>query len=359
MKTVLLLVLLFPVAAFSQITVTSADFSDGGDGTWMSTTIDPLIDYSTTGPNVSWDFSNLQYQSQDYKEYFDLSSASVFVNFIFGAFANSSYQATNFASSTAIPVAQITTFLPVTITDIFQFSKNSSSAITSVGYAISVDGNEIPFKSDTIEKRYALPLNFGDSYASRGYSNIDLNPIYNGIWRQHRSRQSEVDGWGSITTPHGTFDALRVRHFIEESDSIFMDLGGFSTWIPLPIPDSYVYEWWANGLNEPVLRISTSLFGGNQTPTTIEYLDDYQGAGAGIEELTTAIQVFPNPTLDFLNIEGIDQAAYNVLSMDGKLLLEGSANGNAQIDVRSLNAGSYVLLLNSGNSIQSYSFVKK
>lgn len=359
MKTSLLLVLLFPLAAFSQITISTADFSDGGDGTWMSTTADPLIDYTTTGPNVTWDFSGLQSQSQEYKEYFDLSAASVFVNFIFGTFANVNYQATNFASSTAIPVDQITSFLPVTITDIFQFSKNSSSAINSVGYAISVDGNEIPFKSDTIETRYALPLNYGDSYDSRGYSNIDLNPIYNGIWRQHRSRQSEVDGWGSITTPYGTFDALRVRHFIEESDSIFMDIGGFALWLPLPIPDSYVYEWWTNGEKEPVLRISTSLFGGNQTPTTIEYLDVYTGPGAGIEELAAEVQLFPNPTVDFLNLEGVEQAVYNIISMDGKVQLEGSTIGNTQIDVRSLNAGSYILLLNSGISIQSLNFVKK
>lgn len=359
MKTSLLLGLLFPIAAFSQITINSADFSDGGDGTWMSTTADPQIDFATTGPNVTWDYSNLAFQTQEYKEYFDLSGASVLVNFIFGAFANVNYQATNFASSTAIPVDQITQFLPVTITDIFQFSKNSSSAINSVGYAISVDGNELPFKSDTIETRYALPMNFGDTYESRGYSNIDLNPIYNGIWRQHRVRQSEVDGWGSITTPFGTFDALRVRHYIQESDSIYFDLGGFATWIPLPIPDSYIYEWWTNGEKEPVLRISTSLFGGNETPTTIEYIDEYQGPGAGIGELAAEIHVFPNPTVDFLNIEGLDQAVYNILSMDGKLQLEGSTSGNAQIDVRSLNAGSYVLLLNSGKSIQSFSFVKK
>ncbi len=358
MKTFLALAAAIPFSLFGQITLTVSDFSDANDATWVSTAIDPFIDYSTTGPNTTWDFSSLTFQSQDNKEYFDLSGASALVTFTFGQFASAAYQATNYASSTAIPVDQITSFLPVTITDIYQFSKNSSSAIKSVGFALSINGTEIPFKSDTIETRYALPLNYGDTYSSVGYTDLDMNPIYNGIWRQHINRDSEVDGWGSVTTPHGTYNALRVRHLIQEYDSIYMDFSGLGTWIPLPVPDRYEYEWWANGMKEPVLRITTNVILGNETPTTIEYIDDYQ-SGAGLNELEQHLSVYPNPTTDEIHIEGISNYVYNILSADGKIVMNGESAGDVTVDVRSLAPGAYKLVVNAGGRFESISIVKK
>lgn len=346
----------FPLCLFGQISLDVNDFSDGGDVTWISTATDPLVDYSTTGANTTWDYSSLTYQGQDPKEYFDMSGVSTFVNFIFGPFANAAYQATNYTSSTAIPVDQITSFLPITIEDIFQFSKNSSSKITSVGFALSIDGNEVPFKSDTIETRYTLPLNYGDSYTSRGYTNLDMNPFYNGIWRQHRYRQSEVDGWGSVTTPYGTFDALRVRHLIEESDSIFMEIAGNSFWIPLPVPDRYEYEWWTNGQKEPVLKITTSMVLGSETVTGIEYLDEYH-SGVGLEELDVEVSVYPNPAVDLLHVEGAGSFRYQVVSADGALVAAGESEGT--VDVSPLSAGNYLLLIHNGKELRTLNFIRK
>ena len=69
---------------------------------------------------------------------------------------------------------------------IYQFSKKTTDSITSIGYAVSVSGTEVPFKSDTIETRYKFPLNYGDQYSSRGYSLMDLNPVYNGVLKQRQ-----------------------------------------------------------------------------------------------------------------------------------------------------------------------------
>lgn len=357
MNKTLLLALLAPFGLLGQISVTSADFADGGESYWVSTALDPLVDFTSTGTNYVWDYSNLQMQSQKFKEYFNVSNGSILVNFMFGSFANSAYQATNYASSTDIPLDQITSFLPVTITDMFLFSKNSSSAVKSVGYAISINGTEVPFKSDTIETRYALPLDYGDTYNSRGYTNLDMNPIYNGIWRQHRYRESEVDGWGSITTPYGTFDALRVKHLIQENDSLFMEIGGFPVWVPLPIPDSYIYEWWATGKKEPVLRITTTSFAGTETPTAIEYLDEY--AGIGLEEKQLTVKVYPNPATDLLTVEGKGSIAYSIVSVAGELMSTGSLSGDGTIDVSQLSPGSYMLVMRTEHGFETHNFVRQ
>lgn len=357
MNKTLLLLFFAPLGLFGQITVTKTDFSDGANSSWISVATDPMIDFSSTGANYTWDYSGLQMQSQKFREYFETSSASFLVNFVFGPFVNPAYQATNFTSSTDIPVDQLSSFLPVNITDIYLFSKNSNSAINSVGYAISIDGTEVPFKSDTIETRYALPLNYGDTYTSRGYTNLDMNPIYNGIWRQHRYRESEVDGWGSITTPYGTFDALRVKHLIQEDDSLYLEVGGFPLWLPLPIPDSYIYEWWTNGMNEPILRITTSSIVGNETVTGVEYLDEY--AGVGLEEKVLSTKIYPNPATDILKVEGQGSIVYTIVSSNGEVLDQGAFVGSSSIRVDSLSPGSYTLVMKTERGIETQIFVRQ
>ena len=359
MKLILLLIITLPFFCISQITVSNSDFSDGGDNIWMSDVSDSGIDFSTTGQNIMWDFSGMISTGQTQKEYFTLSNSSTLVQFLFGTFAAAQHQATNFVSSDALPLDQIPTgVLPVTISDIRQFSKNSNNSITSIGLTISIDGNEIPFKSDTIETRYQFPLNYGNMYSSRGYTEIDLNPATNAIWRQYRQRSSTVDGWGSITTPYGTFEALRIDHYIQEVDSIMIEIFGNATWIPLAIPDSHQYEWIANGEKEPILRITTSLVGGNETVTSIEYRDNEI---VGLNELENNFSIFPNPTHSDLTISGIQQnTTYSILSIDGKEVSSGQVSEvNNQINVQNIASGSYQLILQSEGRSINLPFLKK
>lgn len=362
MKSLLLLfVTAIPVLTFSQITLTNSDFSDGGDTALVSLATDLTIDYASTGTNFTWDFSNLTHDSQEIKDYSDMSNISFLVNITFGAFAGANYQATNYASSSAIPLDQIGGFLPVNISDVVLFSKNSTSEINSVGYGVTVEGTEIPFKSDTIETRYELPLNYGDSYTSRGYSNLDMNPVYNGIWRQYRQRSSVVDGWGSITTPYGTFDALRIDHTITETDSIFIDAFGAGFWVELPIPDSHDYEWWTNGQKEPILKITVSNVLGNETVTAIEYRDIYRGADAGLAENELNIAVYPNPVMEALHIEGAKiGSSYSIVSAKGDVVAEGICDSNnTSVSVAHLEQGAYQVVVLSGVSLSTELFIKK
>ena len=362
MRRALFLINFIPLIGISQITLLSTDFADSADTVRMSVTVDPLIDFSSTGANSSWDFSNLIPTSQLLRDYKDLSSASFFVNFMYGPSAPLVYQATNYLSSSALPLDQLSTFLPVTISDVYQFSKNASNSITSVGLSINVDGNEVPFRSDTIESRYELPLNFGNTYNSRGYTNLDMNPFYNAIWRQYRQRYSTVDGWGTIVTPYGSFDALRIDHFITETDSIYFEASGFPLAIELPIPDSHIYEWWANGEKEPVLRITTIIQGSNETVTNIEYRDIYRGLDAGLSKNLIDHTVFPNPVINELNISGLNQGPTNylVISTEGKIILKGfiSAENNS-IDVSDLASGNYQFVLVQNGIAYSNAFLKR
>ena len=358
MKFIFSLIVLFPYLITAQITVTSSDFADGGDITYMTNATDLSIDFTTTGASQVWDFSNLILDNQTIRNYQPISSASTFIQFVFGTFAPSDYQATNSLPSNAIPLDQVSGFLPIEITDVNQYTKNGNDSITSVGLSVVVSGTEVPFKSDTIETKYKFPMNYGDSYSSRGYSKLDMNPIYDGVWIQYRQRESTVDGWGSITTPYGTFDALRIDHFIQERDSLMFEFSGFPIAVELPIPDSHIYEWITTGEKEPILRITTSDVNGTVTVTGIEYKDD--NLSVGVNELSESFSIYPNPSCDFIQVKGIaSQSSYSIFDIKGRNVQTGVVSSeNEQLDVSKFKNGTYRLVINLKGSIQINSFVK-
>ena len=349
MRFALLLALLFSGMTYGQIQVTQSDFADGDDTVRMSIATDPAIDYASTGTNYTWDFSGLVADEQVLKSFYTIDQGSALMGFIFGIFAPTVYQGTNFTETDAIPLDQLGGFLPISISNMNIVSKIDASEVNSLGYSMVVEGTEIPFKSDTIETRYELPIDYGNVYTSNGYTNLDLNPIQDAAWIQYRDRSSNVDGWGSITTPYGTFDALRIRHDITEVDSLY--IGTFGTWIELPIPPSVIYEWWANGELEPILRITTSDILGAMTVTKIEYKDIYLGLDAGIEEQTLTIGVYPNPTQDVITLEGVNKgASFAIVDANGKTIDSGVISTSTHIlDIHDFPTGRYNVIIRSEN----------
>lgn len=364
MKKILLpITLIIYSINFAQITLAPSDFATGGDTVRMSQANDDGFDYISTGPGFVWDFSTLVPVSQSLKDFRSMVGAPAFLNFIFGTFAPLKYQASYFIESTAIPIDQLTSFLPVSIEDLFQFSRINADSVTSIGYSMIVDGNDVPFKSDTIEKRYDFPVDYGNSHFSRGYTKVDFNPMLDAKWNQHRTRTTTVDGHGIITTPFGVFNTLRIKHDITEIDSLYAVwpfVGG--SWVAIPVPPSHEYEWWTNGEMEPILKITTSEVGGNETVTAIEYRDIYRGMDAGLEELAVEFSIFPNPVQNELNITTFEKIkSIRIVDMHGAIILEKLVNNETSvtIDVDQLSKGSYQIQVIAGSKTGFKTFIKR
>lgn len=356
-------IVLLSLATQAQIQLVKADFATGGDTVRMSQANDNGYDVTLTGAAYTWDYSDLTPTGQVLKDFRPMSSAPMFVQFIYGSFAAAKYQASYYIESTALPIAQITSFLPVSIENIYQYSKRSDDSLTSLGFAMSVNGTDVPFKSDTIETRYDFPLDFGNTHFSRGYTLIDFNPILDAVWNQHRTRTTTVDGYGSITTPYGTFDALRIKHDITETDSIYYTFPFIgATWVPIPMPASHEYEWWTNGQKEPILRITTNEFGGNETITAIEYRDNFDAALAGIEEESLNFSIYPNPVSNELVIDGTENVnSIQVIDVKGSVVYSKLINEENQlkIDVSLFAPGTYQIVFTTDTHTSLKTFVKK
>ena len=135
-------VFLWSFNGIGQITITNLDFATAGDDVILSTTTDMGIDYSSTGINHVWDFSGLVPESQIGVSYNGMSGVSFLVNVIFGSFAASQYQATYFVANNDLPIDQLGAFLPVNVTDIYQFSKKNCLSLSNSKIHIRIELNQ-------------------------------------------------------------------------------------------------------------------------------------------------------------------------------------------------------------------------
>ncbi len=159
-----------------------------------------------------------------------------------------------------------------------------------------------------------------------------------------------VDAWGSVTTPLGTFNAVRVTQLQNVTVSGFAVVGT-------------VQSWWVNGYATPILQrqsISAPALGINETGGT--YL--VRRTVATEEWGATVANAYPNPTmkgvtLDF-SVEKAQQIAFQVTNLLGQTVVSEQPNFFSQgnhsqyISLDGLANGLYMLnVLNGKNEIIS------
>jgi hypothetical protein len=361
MKTLILSLFLVSVGTlFSQITLQVNDFATANDTVRMSLANPFTIDLQNTGANAVWDFSQLSAQSQTLIDYNPIGFGSLLIIATYGPIASTPYKATYFNLTNDLPLDQFSAFLPIELSNLSQYTRRTSSEINSIGYSIDVQGQGVPFKSDTIETRYALPLQFNDTYTSRGYTYIDLNPATDIKFIQHRERNSVVDGWGTLTTPLGTFQALRIRHDITENDSIYQTFFGTGSWIAPPGFVTTEYEWWTTGKKEFLVRATVGGFGQNQGAATIEYQDIYLGLDASIDEPTSKIEFYPNPAADWCFFKSTTPFdSIEIYNLNGQVV---ARHENAALqgffDISALQTGTYTIHVHTSKGVLHKKLVK-
>jgi hypothetical protein len=344
----------FVGSTIAQITISNNDLPTTGTSVIMSNAQNnPTIDIATTGAAQTWDYSSLAYNNQDTWVHNNISGLGLFAQFSFGFVAPTKYKASYYRPSTTIPVAQITSFLPITIDSIFAFTRATVDSIATVGYGLRVQGNTVGFRSDSIEKNYDLTATYGNTWASKVKTNFDFNPFVTARFLQRRTRNSIVDGYGSITTPYGTFNAIRIKHSITERDSLFYKDTVFNIpvnlKVPINLPPSFEYEWRAIGKREAVLRIKTSLIAGNETVTGIEYLDSLHYNVGLKNDKTFELSIYPNPVINEINAFcEQEMKTVQLYDLNGKILLSRNVNQKQlNLDLSNFQSGIYFIEISS------------
>jgi hypothetical protein len=285
--TILSLFLIYIFSSEAQITITSADMPNAGDSIQLSVTNTiGTIDATLTGANYNWDYSTLTYTSQRVDKFDSPLSFPLVFAILFNPF-NCSYGREN----RAITAPTIPT---VTITNAYDFLKESSSALKQVGGGLTVNGTPIPFNYTPNDYIYRFPLNFGNIDSSDYQYNLTIPTI--GYYGETGHRVNVVDGWGTLLTPFNTFNTVRVKSVITSKDTLNYTSFGFG--VNIPRPTRIEYKWLANGKQIPVLEIDENIVGGTPTITNVQYQDSVHST-VGInthQNSVSEMDVFPNPS---------------------------------------------------------------
>ncbi|MBN1197701.1 MAG: hypothetical protein JXA23_00015, partial [Bacteroidales bacterium] len=239
---------------WAQIVIDQSDMPKAGDTLRVSLTTSIPGNYSQTGNGITWDFSMLQPMNQRVDTFVDASVTpqEYWVYFIPGLISNLASPKGNSEFFPGVPVSQT-----------YIFYKNSIEAFVDNGFAFKIQGYAFPVRYDIPDKYYVFPLDTNATWASTSDFAFQFPGLF--FFSTHRVRSSFVDGWGTVITPFGSFQSLRIRSDLVQHDSIFIDSLGFGIGLTRNVTE---YKWLAENRGIPVLQINTE-----GLLTTATYLD--------------------------------------------------------------------------------------
>jgi len=144
---------------------------------------------------------------------------------------------------------------------------------------------------------YRFPISYGNAAdVSNSLLTTPAALASSGYFSQQRRRTSQPDAWGTLTTPFGTFQTVRLVTTLADHDSIAF---GGTPGQGLDLPLVRTYQWLAKGVHVPVLAITTTTVAGNEVVASVEYRDVFRRfvrlatLGAAPDAAPSA---YPNPS---------------------------------------------------------------
>jgi hypothetical protein len=340
---------------FSQITITNADMPGVGDTFRLSNTVSTgSIDFTLTGENYNWDFVSLSVIYQSVDTFVSVLSTPLVYQLVFFY---------PIYATLAQPLPDFDLIPGVTVNEAYNYFKGSNSAFTLAGYAFTVNSIPLPIRYDNPDRFYQFPLHYGNVDSSASAFTLDLPDV--AYITTSRQRRNTADGWGTLTTPYGVFETLRLKSEVTEYDSVYVD----SLNMGVPVNRSYAeYKWLANGYGIPLLQVTQE-----GALITVQYIDSVRSvtAIADIQIDSKRMDLFPNPCSTLLNvrfdldrpgpvdIQIVNATGQNIWGREYPYLPEGE--NRITISVKDLNVpyGMLFLVLHHGHSMEVKGFVKE
>ncbi|MCB0756506.1 MAG: hypothetical protein KDB98_12980, partial [Flavobacteriales bacterium] len=287
-----LFLLTFVVAPFSgsaQITLESSDLTSIGDQILRYVDTIPAFGPGGDGPNQTWDFSAAVNDTLN-----NTSVVTVASTPFASTFASSTYSMTNDNSS-------------------YLYFTHDANSIETTGAAGDLLNN-----GDQIESPFSDPLTlhqfprtymstFDDTYAFVTEASGNGLPTPIPVYRVRLTHAGHVydttDAYGTLITPTGTYDALRVKSVDYTSDLLEYKLFQFSSWTEFgtTTDTSTTYSWHAK---EEMLAIAEFSFDSIGNPKRFVYSTVPPAVTTDVASADEhkGWKVFPQPAQDELFI---------------------------------------------------------
>lgn len=192
---------------------------------------------------------------------------------------------------------------------------------------------------------YVNPLieyKFPITYLQQFDDTYEFNSVSTAIGNTNETGQVSVtvDGYGTITTPKGTYsNVLRIKRMRSATQTIASS--------PTPITATYTNEsyQWVSQTDGMVFSFAINTFvlnGVTNVSKTVSYLDSTVLSTVDLDSKKATISIYPNPSADFIAIASKeDLKKITVSSLEGKTVITAGASRN--IDISKLPKGVYIL----------------
>jgi hypothetical protein len=342
----------------AQITLTDADMPHAGDSARYSVANQAfLLQAGSSGPNRMWDFSDLTSSSQYVNNFQTVSSTAFTYQLVFTLGPSASNVA--MADPNGINIPSQT---GVSLTDVYNFYKRSSSEFSQTGFGASVQGFPLPVAYSSKDKLYPLPLDYQSQSTSNYRYQIDIPTL--GYYGRVAERINEVDAYGTLKLPFGTFEVLRLKSILKATDSLALDT--FNLGFNIPYPDEIHYKYVAKNYGWPLLEITASDIFGLEVVTRAVYRDTLKKSSIGFSELPySSINIYPNPATELVMIKSellkTSDITYTLFDGCGRKIIEqfrsnqrpGTCIEALHLNSMNLSNGMYFIKIQTGDSKSS------
>ncbi|MBL4710283.1 MAG: T9SS type A sorting domain-containing protein [Flavobacteriales bacterium] len=344
-KILFFLCLSIGVNGFAQISINSTNMPQSGDTLRYSISVldsAVLSTYQNSGANLTWDFGSLVPRQQEVHEFVSSSQtpyASTVSNRIGLLYADtlslggfSIYEAYNFINNT---------------TSDFSIDYRGATAPTGLSFPFPSSIQLVGSYSDK-DEIFQFPLSYNDRDSST-FNFVYNNSLLGVYYGSSGYRINEVDAWGSLTTPYGTFNCIRVVTDMVSFDTVSATGQNFG--IPSHTRE---YQWISDQIKIPALKLNGNVIAGAFIPTTIEYRDSVRNIVPILPTIalftadTTSVEV--NKELGFTNFS-IGSTSFQWDFTPATITYKSGSSTSRNISVSFQDTGRYdVRLIASGGT---------
>jgi hypothetical protein len=354
------------LSANSQISITGSNMPASGDTVRFSNAQSTSVgNYTVTGANYNWNFSTLIPTGQAIRKFQASTSTPYFFYFLPPQFGEKTLD--------SLPLPSLPLGFPsISIKNIYSFYRKTpiigtTTSFDAEGLGLSLSSIPVGATFTDNDELYNFPLNYLDKDSTTFNLTTPTSSLIPFTYKKRGYRITKADGWGTITTPYGTANCLRVITTQFSIDTIKINA--------LPAPFNKFgfpnyerkYQWLTLGEKIPYFEIIGTLVGTNFTPTQYRYRDVVR-TFVGIEEQNQqiALSVFPNPSANqfTLIIPQNNQAVTGTLTdLQGKIVLTQQFLKNNdivnqhQLNVSDLPKGIYILTLTTSLQKQNLKII--
>lgn len=346
----------------AQISITSANMPSSGDTIrYTSVRLSSVGNYTATGVNHTWLFDTVKATGQGLRSFKPGTSTPYSVMFGFSAYGEKTID------TVPIPNIPVSGIPSIKITDIYNFYSKTSSKFVTEGLGVKINGIPVPNFYSNEDELYFFSLDYQDRDSSSFRFSTITTTLIPFQYIKDGYRITEVDGYGSITTPYGTENCLRIVTTQYSIDTIkgtvtlpVIGTQSFSFGFP-----NYTrsYQWLTTTEKIPYFEVSGNLVNGNFNPTQARYRDNIKSF-VGIKEQSAeiALSVFPNPGNGVVSViipQTKEPVNLTIYDMAGRAVKTQTLDQNQlsvqeyKINVADLSKGVYTFNLRTSTQAQN------